>query len=94
MAIVYTVLSKLVVSTSLTVYPAWLSHLPTAVGPFILYNRSELLTWTRHLACAKSTARNTVDRQVIAEASDQIGPPAGILALASWEMSLSRATAG
>lgn len=88
---VYTVLSKLVVSTSPTVNGGWLSRFPTAVGSFILHTRSELLTWTRHLACAKLTARNTADKQVIAKAYNQIVLPAGIQAMTSWETSLSQA---
>lgn len=40
-------------------------------------------------------ARNTVNKQVIARVvGHQIAPPARILALASWETSLSRAPAG
>lgn len=89
----YTVLSNLA-STSPTVFAAGLSRLPKAVGSIIHCTRSELLTGTRHLPYAKQTARHTIDKQVIAKASDQIGPPAGILALASWETSPPRAQAG
>lgn len=55
---------------------------------------SELLTQTRHLACANMPARNTVNIQVTAKVGDQIAPPAWILALASWETSLARPPAG